>query len=128
MTSCFSNYKDSDGVSIALYSPLWFKGEKFLGLAPLKQTFFDIKSNKIDRKEYEKQYREQVLNKLNASEIYHRFKDNVLLCWERPTYENGKIVEFFCHRRIFALWMKEQLDIEVKEYDTRENINNIKLF
>jgi hypothetical protein len=128
MTSCFYNYKEQNAISIALYSPKYFVGPKYLDLAPTPEIFFNIKLKKIDKEEYEILYRKNVLSKLNPEHIYKTYKDNVLLCWELPVYKNGEITEFFCHRRIFSKWIFENLNIEIKEFNKNKQINNLKLF
>jgi uncharacterized protein (DUF488 family) len=40
------------------------------------------------------------------------FKNSVLLCWENP----GE----FCHRRIVASWIFENLKIEVPEWNVQD--------
>lgn len=118
-TSNFKTYKGSMGVAICIYPPLDWQGEQFPSLAPDRQTFFAKKANEIDEKEYEKQYRERVLSKLNPDKIYDMFSNKVLLCWEPP----GE----FCHRRIVADWLMEELGIEVPEWklgddDPKDNV------
>jgi uncharacterized protein (DUF488 family) len=107
-TSNFKTYKGDLGVAICIYPPLDFKGIQFPSLAPDRQTFFAKKADEIDEKEYEKQYRERVLSRLDPNHVYDMFANNVLLCWEPP----GE----FCHRRIVADWIKEELGIAVPEW------------
>ena len=107
-TSNFKTYKGDNGVAICLYPPLDYSGLQFPSLAPDRQTFFAKKAGEIDEAEYEKQYRERVLSKLNAKDIYDMFFNQVLLCWE-PEGE-------FCHRRIVASWIQEELGFEVPEW------------
>jgi len=107
-TSNFKVYKGEKGVSIALYPPIGYSGAQYLNLNPDRQTFFAKKNDQIDEKEYEKRYRENVLSKLDPKKIYNMFRDSVLLCWE-PEGD-------FCHRRIVASWIEENLGIEVPEW------------
>ena len=107
-TSNFKIYKGDNGIAICIYPPLDWAGPRFPMLEPPRKLFFSRKADQIDNKEYEKQYREQVLSKLNAKNIYEQLKDQVLLCWE-PQGE-------FCHRRIISQWIFEQLGIEVPEW------------
>lgn len=106
-TSNFKLYKGDKGVAICLFPPLDFKGEHFLLLAPDRKTFYEKKAGNITEEEYEKRYRENILSKLDPREIYERFKESVLLCWEDP----GD----FCHRRIVAQWLFEELKVIVDE-------------
>jgi uncharacterized protein (DUF488 family) len=107
-TSNFKRYKGNKGVAICLYPPLDYSGGHLPSLAPEKKTFFAKKSDQIDEKEYEKQYREGVLSKLDPKELYDHLRGQVLLCWEEP----GD----FCHRRILADWIQEKIGIEVPEW------------
>ncbi len=107
-TGNFKTYKGENGLSICLYPPLDYSGAQFPALAPDRQTFFAKKADEIDEAEYEKQYREKILSRLEAKKIYEMFQKSVLLCWE-PAGE-------FCHRRIIASWIQEELGIEIPEW------------
>lgn len=100
------------GVAICIYPPIDWTGLRFPALEPDRKTFFAIKNGAITREEYEKRYREDVLSKLNPQDIYNMFKNNVLLCWELP----GE----FCHRRIVAKWIEENIGIEVPEWNSKD--------
>ena len=103
-TSNFKIYKGDQGVAICLYPPLDWFGAQFPALEPPRPLFFARKADQIDDKEYERQYREQVLKKLNPREVYETLRGQVLLCWEAP----GE----FCHRRIVASWLEEILALK----------------
>jgi hypothetical protein len=107
-TSCFKYYTGDDGVSICIYPPSDWNGLQFLALAPERQMFYAIKHGKITKEQYEKEYREKILSKLNPHEIYKMFKNNVLLCWEDSSE--------FCHRKIVASWLYEALGVTVDEW------------
>jgi hypothetical protein len=107
-TGTFRTYTGENSLSICLYPPLGYTGAQYPPLAPDRQTFFAKKAGDIDEAEYEKQYRERVLSKLEAKEIYRRFPNAVLLCWE-PAGD-------FCHRRIVASWIQEEIGIEIEEW------------
>jgi len=111
-TSYFKYYTGDMGVAICLYPPIDWSGLQFPALAPSTSSFYDIKSEKIDKKEYEKRYREEILAKLDAQQVHNMFKNNVLLCWEK----SGE----FCHRHIVSAWIKEQLNIEVPEWNIKD--------
>jgi hypothetical protein len=100
------------GVAICIYPPIGWDGLRFPSLAPDRSTFYAIKNGQINQEEYERQYRDQVLSKLNPQYVYDMFKNNVLLCWENP----GE----FCHRRIVSSWIKEELGIEVPEWNIKD--------
>ena len=101
------------GVAVCLYPPIDWAGLRFPSLAPTSNMFQEIKSRKINKIEYEHRYREEVLGKLDAGYIYITLKNNVLLCWEQP----GE----FCHRRIIANWIFEELGYDVPEWNTKDD-------
>jgi len=107
-TGSFRTYRGENGVSISLYPPLDYSGAQFPKLAPDRETFFAKKSGEIDEAQYEKQYRERVLSKVDAKTVYELFPKGVLLCFEGA----GD----FCHRRIVAAWIQEELGIEIAEW------------
>lgn len=111
-TACFKYYTGDMGVAICIYPPIDWTGLRFPALEPGRREFYAIKDGKMTQEEYEKRYREDVLSKLNPQDIYNRFKNNVLLCWEPP----GE----FCHRRIVAKWIEENLGIEVPEWNIKD--------
>lgn len=111
-TSCFRKYKGDKGVSIALYAPDFYKGPEYMLLAPPRDLLFKIKQGKIDNYDYEEIYRKDVLSKLDPLQVFNDLKGKVLLCWENP----GE----FCHRRLVAEWLQDNLGIDVPEW-TEEN-------
>lgn len=103
-------------VSIARFNKFW-QGEEYKKLAPPAEII------KIEDEElYTKLYYEKVLNKLSPRQVYEELGDNaVLLCYEKWTdIENGNT---FCHRRIVAKWLENNLGIRVEELEY-ENKNN----
>lgn len=90
-----------NGVCIAKSAKYW-SGRRCPKLYP---TWEMIKME--NEKEYEKAYRAQVLNKLDPLEIYEELEDAILLCHEKAEdIESGKT---FCHRRMVAKWLEEEL-------------------
>ncbi len=88
-------------VSIARYAPRWYKGRRYLALAPTRQML------KMGGDEYRVAYQE-ILDRLDPRKVYEDLgPDAVLLCWERP----GE----FCHRRLVAEWLEIHLGIKVPE-------------
>ena len=111
-TSYFANYKQEDAVSIAFSTPNWFKGEKYKKLAPPKKLLYDYKSGLVDEKEYREIYSKEVLNKLNPNEVAKKLNNKVLLCYEKP--------EDFCHRKLVAEWLENNLDIKINEFGIKK--------
>jgi len=109
-TSYFAKYKKSDGISIARGTPKWFHGDQFPDLFPSWKL---IKGN-FSKKEYTRIYYEEVLSKLRPSGIAALLDGKTLLCWEK----SGD----FCHRRIVAEWLYNELGIIVKEYNYIETV------
>lgn len=107
-TSYFSkSAKHPNAVSIAIKAPPSFTGRQFKILAPHKWFYLRYKKN-LDTDEYTKHYYEEVLDKLDAQEVYDELgEDAVLLCWEGKTK--------FCHRHIAAKWFKDKLGIKITE-------------
>ena len=100
--------KGSRFVSIARFAKFW-TGDTYSKLAPPAESI------KIKDKElYTKLYYEKVLNKLNPQQVYDELGENaVLLCYEKyADIENGTA---FCHRRIVAKWLEDNLGIKVEE-------------
>lgn len=99
-------------VSVARSSKYWY-GKRYPDLFP---TWEMIKMT--DKEEYEKAYREQVLNKLDPVKVYEDLEDAVILCHESiDKIESG---ETFCHRHMIARWLEEELwlrgiDVEIPE-------------
>lgn len=111
-TSCFKHYTGDKGVAICIYPPIDWTGLQYPALEPDRQSFYAIKAGSITKEQYEKLYRENILSKLDPKTIYETFKNNVLLCWEEP----GE----FCHRRIVAAWIEENIGIEVPEWNIKD--------
>ena len=110
-TSYFSNYRnfgDLHPVSIALYLPKYFKGDKEYLLAPSKEILA-LKDN-VDL--YTKKFNDE-LSRIDAKLIFKLLKnfssdkDVVLLCYEKPPQ--------FCHRHLVAKWLEKELNIKVEE-------------
>ena len=105
-TSYFSKYKGNKGISIACSAPKNFKGQTYQQLVPKWSLVKDYKDGNITKKEYVSKYLKQI-DKLDPNKVLKDLKDKVLLCWEGP----GK----FCHRRIVAWWIENELNIKVPE-------------
>lgn len=112
-TSYFANLKNvTNPLSISGKCPDWYTGRQFKTLAPKYSFFSAYKAGEIDECGYTREFQKQVLNDLDAADIWkHLIKnyghDVSLLCYERP----GE----FCHRRLVADWFWEQLSIAVSE-------------
>ncbi|MGN0787943.1 MAG: hypothetical protein ACI4L6_02640 [Candidatus Onthoplasma sp.] len=101
-------------VSIARFNKFW-KGEEFKKLAPPADII------KIEDAElYTKLYCEKVLNKLNPQEVYEELGENAVLLY----YENWDDIKegkTFCHRRIVAKWLENNLGLKIEELDNEIN-------
>lgn len=105
-----------NGVSIARSARYW-SGRTY---PPLFPTWDMI--NLTDPIEYEEMYRKQVLDKLDAYEVFNDLGgDAVLLCHE--SFAKCETGETFCHRHMVAKWLEEQLWLE---HDIDITINELK--
>lgn len=99
-------------IGISLGVPNFFKGHKMMYLAPTRAMLNSL----IPQEEYTKMYREQILSKVSLDTLREDLSiitrgqnvDVALLCWEKP----GD----FCHRHLFAEWMKEMTGYEIEEF------------
>ena len=97
-------------ISICGKAPDWYKGLQYKKLAP-KYDFFMKWKETHDNDYYIKCFNEQVLSKLNATEVVLDLSRMIsdlnlgkkaaicLICYEKPTD--------FCHRHLVAEWLKE---------------------
>jgi len=111
-TSYFAKYKGDNGISIALYTPKWFKGEVYKNLVPTPEILFTYKaSNKtrLDQICYICEYKNSILSKLDPKKVAEDLDNKVLLCYEK----SGD----FCHRIIVAKWLEDNLKIIVSEVE-----------
>jgi hypothetical protein len=114
-TSYFNNIPNliklgySNFISIAGNTPEWFEEKihtdnrfrKFSYLAPKYIWWKDWKSGKLNNLDYEKLYKETVLDKIDFLQLKQELNINpVLLCYELPND--------FCHRHLLAKWIKVQ--------------------
>ena len=109
-TSYFAKHRHKkNGVCIALGLPPGFEGKHCPELAPPRWLLDKYKKDS-DEKFYTKQYKKEVLNKLDPQDIYDILGYNaVLLCWEGP--------DKFCQRHIVAKWFKRELGLSIKEVE-----------
>lgn len=92
----------------------WYEGRRYLDLAPSWGLV-----NLRDHEVYEREYRRQVLDRLDPAKVIQDLgEDAILLCWEKP----GE----FCHRRIVAAWLEENLGIEVPEWGSAPTAEKVR--
>lgn len=107
-TSYFNRYFGKDGVSIARYSPKWFRGKKYSDLAPPAWLIGMYIGGKVGEAEYKVLYYQYVLIRLDPATVYADLKDSVILCHESTG---------FCHRFLIAEWLMDELGVVVTEVD-----------
>ena len=101
--------KDIIPISICGKAPNWYDGLQYKKLAPKYEFFMEWKKNH-DNDYYVKCYNEQVLNKLNPTNVYNELlhlctsvkliePTICLVCYEKPSD--------FCHRHLVAKWLTE---------------------
>lgn len=96
-------------VSICGKAPEWYQGLQYKKLAPKYDFFMEWKRNK-DNDFYIKCFQEQVLDKLNPTDVildlskmvygYNIGENDIaLICYEKPSD--------FCHRHLVADWFNK---------------------
>ena len=96
-------------VSICGKAPEWYQGLQYKKLAPKYDFFMEWKRNK-DNNFYIKCFQEQVLDKLNPTDVildlskmvygYNIGENDIaLICYEKPSD--------FCHRHLVADWFNK---------------------
>lgn len=87
----------------------------FKKLAPGKWIF--ERQYKLDQQAYRERYFREVLAPLNPQETYEAIcalaapHEPVLLCWEDLTKPSE-----WCHRRMVAEWLEQELGISIPEF------------
>jgi len=117
-TSCFGSLKNIPDtiipVSIARFPPKWFAGAEIRDLAPSKKLLGQARSGRIDQAEYTTRYFAEIRERYSPETLVRQLardfddRDVVLLCFEKK----GE----FCHRRLVAAWLEDQLGIVVPEW------------
>jgi hypothetical protein len=110
-TSCFDIIRivpARNTVSIAGYAPDWYTGRQFRKLAP-KRIDYDAYKISGDEYAYTQAYKAKVLDLLDPREVLYEQigVTATILCWELPG--------LFCHRRLFAQWIEDRLEITIPE-------------
>lgn len=108
-TSNFRNAgKHENAVGISRGVPPWFKGRRYLDLAPSRELLNRWKSMNGEQ-EFIEAYNDEVLSRLDPAKVVEELGDGaIMLCWEKP----GE----FCHRLIVAGWLKATLGIAIDEW------------
>lgn len=78
-------------IAISRGVPSYYKGPRFLGLAPTYEML------KMTKEEYYFRY-DIILGRLNCDELAVKFQDCVLLCWESDLNH--------CHRTYVGKWFQ----------------------
>ena len=105
-TSYFAKFRGDNGCNIAARPIVGWTGKNYPALYP-KWYFFKQYKEDHDEDAYTREYYKVILNNLNPQKVYDDLKDYVLICYEKP----GD----FCHRRIVAQWIENELGIVVPE-------------
>jgi hypothetical protein len=94
--------KHPDAVAISRGVPRFYKGRRYMALAP---PVWLLKAK--DPELFDQEYRKQ-LAALDARQVAEELGPNaILLCWESFNVR--------CHRRLVAEWLEEKLGIVVAE-------------
>jgi hypothetical protein len=93
---------DPDAVAVSQGVPRFYKGRRYMSLAP-PRWLLKAKDPELFDREYRKQ-----LEALDAKQVAEDLgPDAILLCWESFNVR--------CHRRLVAEWLEERLGIVVPE-------------
>ena len=94
--------KDPEAVAVSRGVPRFYKGKRYMPLAP-PRWLLKAKDPELFDREYRKQ-----LDALDARQVAEDLgPDAILLCWESFNVR--------CHRRLVAEWLEEKLGIVVPE-------------
>jgi uncharacterized protein (DUF488 family) len=94
---------DENAVAISRGVPKWYKGRRYMKLAPSWNLI-----KEPNAKVYTRRYYEEVLDKLDPRVVVEEIGENaILLCWEWD--------QEFCHRHIVADWLRDKLGIIIDE-------------
>ena len=105
-TSNFARYgTDPRAVSIAIGNPRWFKGKRYLDLAPTRKMLA------MWIEDYDRHFA-AILEWLDPMKVVKDLNGSILLCWESPNVR--------CHRRFVAEWIESETGIVVPEMDVEE--------
>ena len=115
MTKKLLNAGFDNLVAISGYVPEFYykqmeidKLKRCLKLAPKKDQWFDWKNGKISNDQFKELYYKTVLEKIDIENLLKKLGDHaVLICYEKPVD--------FCHRYLFATYLKEKNGLEVVE-------------
>lgn len=96
-------------ISIARWTPSWFKGECCLELSPQATLLSDYKSGTVSEAEFEERYTKTLssMDVLASVEKAAGGRDIILCCFEKP--------DAFCHRHILSRHLRERYNLDVKE-------------
>jgi hypothetical protein len=91
-----------DAVAISQGVPRWYKGRRYIPLAP-PRSLLKAKDPELFDREYHK-----LLDSLDTKKVAEELGPNaIMLCWESFNVR--------CHRRLVAEWLEEKLGIIVPE-------------
>ena len=107
-SSFFIKGSDPNAVSISRIVPPWYNGRRYEPLAPHMNLVARYINDVIDKLQFAKEYREQVLNTLDPFQVIVDLGMDAILLDNAPP---GK----FCHRQLVAEWLEETLGIKVPE-------------
>lgn len=120
-TSYFAKAKSLEDkfivVGITRYPPKWFNGKNFEYLAPTSNLLMKYKNGEISEEMFEVQYRTMLKNikpylesMVDRLKLYNTSLDKhvVLCCYEKS--------DDFCHRHLLANELKEEYELDIKEW------------
>ena len=98
-------------VAISRKAPDYFQGKRDTRFAPtwdMLNQYHDDKDEELYTRKYLK-----ILSQYSAQDVADQFPDGtIFLCYEAPND--------FCHRHIFADWLRAYADVEIDEWIPEE--------
>lgn len=109
-------------IGIALNPPKWFRGITLKEAAPTPYILYQVK----DDAEYERQYKRDILGKINPKTFVEKIKmisqgkDVALCCFEKDWND--------CHRKLLAEWLNSNTEKKITEFSERKEPVELNLF
>lgn len=105
------NGANPNAFSISAKAPDFYTGKSYKLLAPTWEIITAVKNGKISELQYIEQYMNLLFDRgVTPEQILNDLPENaILLCYEK----SGD----FCHRRIVAKWIEQEMGIAIKELD-----------
>jgi hypothetical protein len=125
MKKFFTSYyalsgSEEAGVRVSASAPKFYNGMSFPQLYPPWSIIKAVKNGDIDKAEYKRLYLQHISH-IDPQFVYDELPDGaILLCYEKDST--------YCHRRIIAEWLENELGITIDEISNCSENNVEKYF